>query len=193
MFQTLFRERLSREFEFRRGRNPRYSIRAFAAFLRTDHSTLSQILHGARRVPMNRMVAWSKKLSMDDEEIAFYLAAESAPTPAIHARQEQLRQWTAEASSIICDPIHLQILELSRTQNFRADCHLIATQLNVSVDDVNIAFSRLLRLRLIAADGPGKWTDLTGIQQLTEREFINMALARVREYAIGFTGNFTTN
>jgi hypothetical protein len=56
----------------------------------------------------------------------------------------------------------------------------------VSVDEVNIAFSRLLRLRLIAANGQNSWTDLTGIPQLTEREFLAMALARVRERAVEF-------
>jgi transcriptional regulator with XRE-family HTH domain len=186
MFHTLFGERLCREFESRRKRNSRYSIRAFATFLRTDHSTLSQILRGTRRVPVNRISVWAKKLGMSDEEIALYAAAESAPDTAAHARQEQIRHWTAEAASLVREPLHLQILELSRKPNFRADCRWIATQLNVTVDEVNIAFSRLLRLRLVTANGPDKWTDLTCIPQLTEREFLDMALARARESAFEF-------
>jgi transcriptional regulator with XRE-family HTH domain len=183
MIQTLFCERLRNEFESRSKRNSRYSIRAFAAFLRTDHSTLSQILRGRRRVPTNRMGAWAKKLGMSKEEITFYAAAESAPDAAAHARHEQLRHWTEEAESISREKIHFQILELSRRPNFHPDCRWIAGQLKVNVDEVNIAFSRLLRLRLIAANGGEKWTDLTGIPQLTEREFLNMALASVRESA----------
>jgi transcriptional regulator with XRE-family HTH domain len=189
MIQTLFCERLCSEFESRQKRNARYSIRAFAAFLRTDHSTLSQILRGARRVPSNRIGAWAKKLGMGAEEINFYVAAESAPDAAAHARHEQLRHWMAEAASIAREPIHFQILELSRRPNFRADCRWIAGQVSVNVDEVNIAFSRLLRLRLIAADRREKWTDLTGIPQLTEREFLGMALARVRESAFEFGAN----
>jgi transcriptional regulator with XRE-family HTH domain len=184
MMRTLFCERLCREFESRQKRNARYSIRAFAAFLRTDHSTLSQILRGARRAPANRIITWAKKLGMGAEEITFYVAAESVPDAAAHARHEQLRHWTAEAASISREPIHFQIVELSRRQDFRTDCRWIAGQLDVSADEVNIAFSRLLRLRLIAANGPEKWTDLTGILQLTEREFLGMALARVRENAV---------
>jgi transcriptional regulator with XRE-family HTH domain len=189
MFQTLFRERLCREFESRRKRNVRYSIRALAAFLRTDHSTLSQILRGARRVPANRIGAWAKKLGIGDEEITFYVAAESVLDPTVHDRNEQLRHWTAEVESITREAIHVQILELSRGPRFRADCRWIAAQLNVSVDEVNIAFSRLLRLRLIVANGRGKWTDMTGIPQLTEREFLGMALARMRESAFEFGTN----
>jgi hypothetical protein len=184
MFKTAFRERLCGEFEMRRKRNGRYSIRAFSTFLRTDHSTMSQIVRGARRVPANRIEAWAKKLGVGDEEIAFYIAAESVPDPAVHARNEQLRHWIAEAASITRGPIHFKILELARTPSFRGDCRWIAAQLDASVDEVNVAFSRLLRLRLIAADRREKWTDLTGIPQLTEREFLGLALARVRESAI---------
>jgi hypothetical protein len=186
MIRTLFCEWLCREFESRRKRNSRYSIRAFAAFLRTDHSTLSQILRGARRVPMNRIGAWAEKLSIGGEEVTFYAAAESGPDPVAHARHEQLRHWTAEAASIMREPIHLRILNLSRRPNFRADCRWIAGQLDVNVDEVNIAFSRLLRLRLISAIDQNTWTDLTGIPELTEREFLGMALARVRESALEF-------
>jgi hypothetical protein len=126
---------------------------------------------------------------MGEEEITFYAAGESAPNSATYARNEQLRHWTAEAESITRGPIHLQIVELSRRPKFRADCRWIANQLNVSVDEVNIAFSRLLRLRLIATNGRGEWTDMTGIPQLTEREFLGMALARVRESTFEFGPN----
>ena len=126
---------------------------------------------------------------MGDEEITLYLSAESAPDAPAHARNEQLRHWTVEAASIMREPIHLQILELSRKPKFRADCRWIAAQLNASVDQVNIAFSRLLRLRLIVANHRGKWTDLTGIPELTEREFLGVALARARENAFEFSVN----
>jgi transcriptional regulator with XRE-family HTH domain len=193
MSHTLFSEQLTREFESRRNRNPRYSLRAFAAFLRIDHSTLSQILRGARRVPVNRIRAWAKRLGMSEEEITLYVAAESAPDATVYKEHEQLRHWMAEAASIAREPIHLQILELSRRENFRADCRWIAGQLNANVDAVNIAFSRLLRLRLIAANGPSKWTDLTGIPELTGREFLGLALTRVRKSAFEFGAESDAN
>lgn len=124
---------------------------------------------------------------MGVEEITFYIAAESAPDAAAHAQHEHLRHWTSEAASIAREPIHFQILELSRAPRFRADCRWIAAQLDTNVDRVNIAFSRLLRLRLIAANGGNTWTDLTGIPELTERDFLGMALARVRESAFEFS------
>ena len=63
-----FRARLEQELRDRHASNPRYSLRAFAAFLGTDHSTLSQILRGKRRAPAAQIRKWTKKLGLDGEE-----------------------------------------------------------------------------------------------------------------------------
>ena len=110
-----FQARLEQGFKARRERNPRYSLRAFAAFMGADHSTLSQI-----RV-------WAKKLGMDSEETTAYLTAEHV----------QLRHWTAQAMSIVTEPAHWEInweiLRLSRTSGFQADCPWIAGQIKVAL------------------------------------------------------------
>jgi hypothetical protein len=49
MLMRRFRDRLEAEFQARRAKNARYSLRAFARFLHGEHSTLSQILRGSRR------------------------------------------------------------------------------------------------------------------------------------------------
>ena len=176
-----FRDKLEQEFEGRRSRNPRYSLRAFAAFLETDHSTLSQILRGSRRVPGRRIRAWGSKLGLSPEETTVYIAAEHVPDSAAARRQTQLRHWTAEALSIVTEPVHWEIVRLSRTPEFRADCRWIARQAGVDVDQVNLALSRLLRLGLLEAREHGAWKDTTGLRSLTERDFRRLALARVRE------------
>jgi hypothetical protein len=51
-----FRNWLCIEFARRRKDNPRYSLRAFAAALKTDHSTLSQIIRGRRTLTKKAMV-----------------------------------------------------------------------------------------------------------------------------------------
>src|SRR5260370_6719775 len=143
MERSCFTGRLEQEFKARRERNPRYSLRAFAAFLGADHSTLSQILRGSRRAPAGRIRAWAKKLGMDPEETTAYLAAEHVPDASTARREEQLRHWTAEAMSIVTEPTHWEILRLSRTSGFQADCRWIAGQIGVPVDDVKLALSRL--------------------------------------------------
>src|SRR6185295_10077963 len=76
---SMFRERLQQEFEARRQKNPRHSLRAFAAFLGTDHSTLSQILRGTRPAPAARIRVWGRKLGLSAEEAAVYIAAQHVP------------------------------------------------------------------------------------------------------------------
>ena len=178
-----FRERLQEELRIRHEGNPRYSLRAFAAFLGTDHSTLSQILRGKRRAPAAQIRQWTKKPGLDGEEAAAYIAAEHVPDAATTERENQLRHWTAEAMAIVTERTHWDIVRLSRTPEFQVDCRWMAEQIGVTVDDVNLAFNRLLRLRLMETDPAGKWIDLTNPPALTEREFRRAALARVREKA----------
>jgi transcriptional regulator with XRE-family HTH domain len=178
-----FRARLDRELAERRAKNSRYSLRAFAAFLGADHSTLSQILRGSRPVPAGRIRAWGKKLEMPAEEIAVYIAAEHAPDPADAGREEQLRHWTAEALQIVTNAAHFEIIKLARAPEFRADSRWIAREIGVAVDEVNLAVSRLMRLRLLEAGADGRWMEKTGLARLTERDFRKLALGRVRAQA----------
>jgi transcriptional regulator with XRE-family HTH domain len=178
-----FRERLGQEFEARRQKNARYSLRAFAAFLGTDHSTLSQILNGSRRMPVRHVRPWARRLGMDAEEAIAYVAAEHVPDTARAEREEQLRHWTAEAMSIVTERVHWEIVRLCRTTAFRYDCRRIAGQIGTTVDEVNLALSRLLRLRLVEVSAGGEWRDTTDLPELTEKEFRKLALARVRQKA----------
>jgi hypothetical protein len=176
-----FRERLRQELDARRTKNPRYSVRALALFLNTDHSTLVQILRGTRRVPAIHIHAWARKLKISSEETAAYIAAEHAPDALTAQRQQQLRHWTGEATAIVSEPVHWQILRLCRSPEFHADCRWIAGETGVSVDEVNLAVSRLLRLRLLQVNGEESWKDTAGLGRLTEGEFQKVALARVRK------------
>jgi adenosyl cobinamide kinase/adenosyl cobinamide phosphate guanylyltransferase len=175
-----FRERLLLEFDSRRSKNPRYSARSWAVFLNTDHSTLSQILRGSRRVPVSCLRAWAKKLKIGAEETAAYIAAEHVPDTQTAQRQHQLRQWTAEAMALTAEPVHWRILQLCSNPEFRPDCRWIAERIAASVDEVNLAVSRLLRLRLIQVSH-AVWKDTTGPRCLTAGEFRKVALARVRK------------
>src|SRR5579872_389778 len=143
----LFRERIGLDLEARRSKNARYSLRAFAAFLGIDHSTLSQILDGRRRIPVRHVRGWAKKLGIESEEAAAYVAAEQVPDADRARREEQLRHWTAEAISIARGRVHFEIVKLCREPGFRYDSRSIASRTGTTVDEVNMALSRLLRLR----------------------------------------------
>ena len=88
--------------------------------------------------------------------------------------------------AIVTERAHWEILRLSRTPQFQPDCRWIAEQIGGTADDVNLALSRLLRLRLLKITPAGKWTDLTNAPVATEAEFRKIALAKIREKAAEF-------
>jgi transcriptional regulator with XRE-family HTH domain len=179
----VFAERLNEELTARKRSNQRYSLRAFAAFLACDHSTLSQVLRGTRRATIAQVRAWARKLAISPAEIAVYLASGQVPDDVTAGRHTMLRHWTAEAMAVVRDRTHFEILRLSRADGFRADCRWIAGRAAVGVDEVNVALARLLRLGLIEMSADGVWRDRTGLARLSEREFRTLALERVREKA----------
>ena len=79
------------------------------------------------------------------------------------------------------DSLHWEIVRLSRAAGFRADCRWIAEKAGCTVDAVNLALARLLRLQLIELSTSGKWKDMSGAR--SEREFRKLALVRVRQMA----------
>jgi transcriptional regulator with XRE-family HTH domain len=181
--QGAFREKLQAEFAARRLKNARYSLRAFAAFLGADHSTVAQILRGSRPIPAARVRAWARKLGFGPEEAAVYVAAEHVDSTAASARAQQLRHWTAEALAVMSEPVHFEILRLTHEPGFLADSRWVAAQAHVPPDEVNIALTRLLRLGLIEMGSVGEWRDRTALEPLTEQGFRKVALECVRRAA----------
>ena len=175
----MFRERLNLEFAARKQANPRYSLRAFAAFIETDHSTISKILSGSRKVTSRQLRTIGKKLGMSAEEITVYLAAEHVPDTASAKRQAMLTHWTAEALAVVSGRLHWAIVQASRRPEFRMDCRWLAAELRTTADEINLALTRLLRLELIDA----RWQDRTGSAALSECEFRKLALTRIRKKA----------
>lgn len=178
-----FPDRLRREYETRKTANVRYSLRAFASFLATDHSTLSQILRAKRRISTAQLREWGKKLGVTREEIAVYIATEHVPSGLTRERQEQLRHWAAEGLAIVTDPCHWRIIELTHNREFRGDSRWIAQRVGVSVDHVNVAVTRLLRLRLLQIGPNGRWREPLDQGRQTEAGFRKLALIRIRELA----------
>jgi transcriptional regulator with XRE-family HTH domain len=179
MSGVTFRNRLQREFEARRAINKRYSLRAFATLLAVDHASLSQILRGMRSVPPEKIGAWGRKLKLSAEEIAVYTAVGRMADETARLREEQLRHWAAEMLALITQPVHREMLRLSRQRGFRTDSRWVAEKLGVKVDEVNIALSRLLRLGLIEVTAVGVWRDTTGLDQITPQSFRKFVAERV--------------
>jgi hypothetical protein len=180
---TAFAERLRQEFDTRREKNARYSLRAFATLLGIDHASLPQVFRGTRGVPVSKISRFARRLGLDREEAEAYVAAAHAPDDATLVWQRQLRHWSAEALAVVNDRIHFDVVRLIRLPGFCNDSRWIAKHTGASVDEVNIVLQRLLRLGLVTMPAREAWRDLTGLRVLTEKAFRRMALARVRKMA----------
>ena len=156
-----FRDFLRRQLAQRCADNPQYSLRAFAMSLQTDHSTLSQILRGKRRLTPETLRALARKLEIPDNDVEAFLAYELR----VHGDdgwERHARQLRDEAMEVISQWHHFAILELIRLECFRPDCRWIARVLDISVDDVNTALTRLLHLGLLHMVDQETWLDLSG-------------------------------
>ena len=155
-----FRQFLQEELASRCVRNPRYSLRAFARYLRLDHSTLSQLLRGRRRFTARTVERIGTRLSLAPAVITQFVELERTPPESWAARE--LRQLSRDASLSLAEWHHSAILELTRLASFRPDVRWIARVLDLSVDDVNVAVTRLARLGLLDMQSATTWVDKAG-------------------------------
>jgi transcriptional regulator with XRE-family HTH domain len=120
---------LRTEFERRRTANPRYSLRSFARDLSVDHSTLSQILRGTRRLTGRNVRALGRRLRLDPTDLAEFCALENESA----------------------------VLSALDRPAFQADSRWVASQLGIPLDEVNITLQRLLRKRIVTMTARARW------------------------------------
>jgi hypothetical protein len=123
---------LRAELDRRRASNPRYSLRSFARDLSIDHSTLSQILRGKRRLTGRSVRVFGRRLRL--------------PPLAI----EELCALENESA----------VLSTLDRPNFKADSRWVASMVGLPLDEVNVTLQRLLRKRIVTMTAPARWERL---------------------------------
>lgn len=124
-----FRAHLTAEFERRRKRNGRYSLRAFARSMSVHHSTLSQLIQQRRRLTPRAIRQLGPRLGL---------------TPA---------QVQAACLTEHCNAIK----RLVRDPRFRANSRAIAVLTGIPIDDVNRALNWLLYRGELRMAQPDTW------------------------------------
>jgi transcriptional regulator with XRE-family HTH domain len=124
-----FRIVLQTEFERRRAANSRYSLRSFARVLSVNHSTLSQILRGKRRLTGRNVRALGRRLRLEAPAIAELCALEN--------------------ESAVLSPLD--------RPNFQADSRWVASMVGIPLDEVNVTLQRLLRKRIVTMAARARW------------------------------------
>lgn len=125
----MFSDLLRHEFERRRANNRRYSLRAFARSIGSDHSTLSQNLRGRRRLTRRTIARLGHRLGLTAGAIA---------------------ESCADANNVA-------VLAAVARPKFRADTRWIATMAGIPIDDVNISLQRLLYKGALIMAAPSEW------------------------------------
>ncbi|MGE0431978.1 MAG: TIGR02147 family protein [Planctomycetota bacterium] len=179
---TRFRLYLQAELARRCATNPQYSLRAFALDLDIDHATLSQLLRGKRTMTAATIERLGARLKLGAATIRAYIDHEQSS--AAHDRDGDpdapaVRQLANDAASLISDWYHYAILELVRLDSFRPDSRWIARVLGITVDEVNVAVSRLLHLDLLQMAAPDRWIDKSGHFTADMNGFAAIAVQRL--------------
>ncbi|MEQ8767999.1 MAG: TIGR02147 family protein [Planctomycetota bacterium] len=159
-----FRACLQQELARRCAGNDQYSLRAFAADLGIDHSSLSQLLRGKRALTESMIGRLGGRLGLAEEDITGFVRAEatrSAVTVDPVSEREMFR-LAEDARHVLTEWQHFAILELTRLDSFRPDVRWIARVLDISRDDVVRAVDRLARLRLLEMRTATEWVDRSG-------------------------------
>jgi uncharacterized protein (TIGR02147 family) len=155
---------LAEQYRQAKARNPRMSLRGFAARLRTSPATLSQVLSGKRHLTIKMTHQFCERLKLN--EIEKQAAVRAVKT----ARSQQLLPNDAEinaATDIMFEAVsmttfadvgnwyYFAILSLAEVKSNCADSQWIAARLGISLEQAATALDKLLAIGLIAKEGIG--------------------------------------
>lgn len=148
-------EVLSKEFQRRLQRNPRYSLRSYAKALGLHPSALSRILAGKQLLSTQASAAVAANLQLPDDEKRLFLTSvvdahrlQDMEKLGQSVRQPGLRQERVEAPAgarpmierIFC----AALMELTLTTDFRWDAEWIAGRLDLSLGEAREMMQALL-------------------------------------------------
>ncbi len=144
---------LKQEFNRRQERNPEFSLRAFARWLKVSPGQLSQILSGKRPLSPKMALALSNRLGHSPREKLDFLSNASATLSAEQSRKRQSERFLDledDRFRAIADWHHLAILSLTRVKGAKSEPRWIARRLGMSSSEANESLSRLVRLGLLS-------------------------------------------
>ncbi len=157
-----YRAYLRAELSSRIGRNPQFSLRAFAQLLGVNHAMLSQVIKGQRNFSQDRAWEVAAKLKLGKRESEFFcllvqreLTKSASGKTAIETQLARLRPPQAHTPNLSVDAFralaewyHLPILVLAQLERPHVP-GFFAETLGISVAQATQALERLERLGLL--------------------------------------------
>lgn len=152
-----FRTVLINEFERRKEKNARYSLRAFAKALELSPSSLSAILRSKRKPSASLIHRLGPELGLSEPEVARF---------AQNAGEVFFQELPIDIWDQIADWHHYAILELTNIDGFKPSTAYVAKALSISEQEVRLACDRLVKVGLLEITEAG-WKDLSVLGNVT--------------------------
>jgi len=144
------RELLQHEFQKRKGRNPNFSLRAFARWLGLSPAQLSQMMTGKRPVTLKSMKKIGARLGLSPSEKKTFLSAMLKTEGLLETEQDfKFLKMEEDQFRLISDWYHFAILALTRVKGAIPDPRWIARRLGIGADEANQALLRMVRMGII--------------------------------------------
>ena len=154
------------ELEYRKSRNPAYSLRAYARDLAMAPSTLNEVLNGIKGVSLARARKLARRLGLrEDLRELFILSARAQHARAAVDRQTAAVQLTELAerdrptvprTTTVVGWVTEAVLELSKRRGIDMDPASLAARLGVPLDRARFALRYLARLGFLRDTPPSR-------------------------------------
>ncbi|MEC9282533.1 MAG: TIGR02147 family protein [Bdellovibrionota bacterium] len=172
---------LKSNFQKKKQRNTRYSLRAYANFLGMDASSLSKVLKGQRNLPSSLGQQIVEKLDLDEaQKNVFYQSLVETRSKRIRDDSEQ---WsyselkTEKAFKVVAEWEYFAVLNVVKLKSFEPNASWISDRLGISLVRVEEVLTDLLELKLLEEGPMGELFRNTGSLS-TETDVPSQALVQ---------------
>lgn len=166
---------LNQKFDLLQAKNSSYSLRAFAKKLDINPSGLSLILRGKRNVSITMANQLLDKLGIENSIKQDVLRIEEEIT--------EHREMSKEILQVLSEWYYDALLELIKLKDFKTDLNWISDALDLPIDTIDEALSRLERLNMIDRSG-SEWKVLEFGYNFNSNVFTNAALKQYQRNAL---------
>lgn len=175
-----FRQILEDEYTQRCKKNSQYSLRSFAKSMDIHPASLSLILRGKRECSQNMIDRLKEKLSLSPTQMATLVYQEEQDTTP---SKREFINLSMDIFSICSEWYYDAILELTKLPEFDPNPKWISKVLELSINEVQIAISRLERVGHITIEDD-TWTIHTQNSELFVNKFSSHALKNIQKNAL---------
>ncbi|AFY01551.1 DUF4423 domain-containing protein [Bdellovibrio bacteriovorus] len=146
-----FAIKLQEQFQAKKARNKRYSLRSYAQFLEMNPGTVSSIIKGKRLVPLQEAAKVMQKLSLAPKDQEMFLLSLGVNKPPA----ESSYKLDPSRYAVLFDEWeYFVILAVFRLADFKSTATWIAAKTGINEPRVNECLENLEDLQVISRKGP---------------------------------------